>query len=90
MSGLVFLRSLCTGIAALIASVFLGLFIGLPIAAYYLSKKFPPTPGGGEVGWDLVTMAHNTSPDFLLLPLLIFAIGFALGFRHFSRPSRRT
>jgi hypothetical protein len=68
----------------------LGLFIGLPVAAYYLSKKFPPPPGGGEVGWDLVTMAHNTSPEFLLLPLFIFAIGFALGFRHFSRPSHRT
>jgi hypothetical protein len=89
MTGVVFLRSLCTGIAAVIASAFLGLFIGLPVAAYFLSKKLPPPPGGVEVGWDLVTLAHNTSPDFLLLPLFIFAIGFALGFRHFSRPSSR-
>ena len=88
MSGTVFLRSLCAGIAAVIASAFLGFFVGLPIAAYYLSKKFPPPPGGGEVGWDLVALAHNTSPDLLFLPFLVFAIGFALGFRHFSRPSR--
>jgi hypothetical protein len=34
MLGTIFLRSLCTGIAAAIASVFLGFFIGLPVAAY--------------------------------------------------------
>jgi hypothetical protein len=89
MTVVVFLRSVCVGIAALFASALLGLFIGLPVAAYFLSKKFPPPPGGGAVGWDLVTLAHNTSPDFLLLPLFIFAAGFAWGFRHFSRPSSR-
>jgi hypothetical protein len=79
----VVLRSACVGIAAVIVSAVLGVFVG----GFILARNAPM--GQVEVGWDLVSMAHNTSPDFLLLPLLIFAIAFALAFRSFSRsPSR--
>jgi hypothetical protein len=68
----------------------LGFFIGLPVAMYFLSGNIPAPSGGGEVGWDLVTMAHNASPRGLLLPLSVFAVGFVFAFRHFVRTSTRT
>ena len=82
----VIMRSICAGIAALFLAFGLGIFVGLPIASYFLSRSSPPgSSGGAQVGWDLVTMAHNSPIGAVLIPLLVFAIGFYLGFRHFSR-----
>jgi uncharacterized membrane protein len=79
----VILRSVCCGIAALVMAAFSGTFIALWVGSYFAAKNV--RPGGGEVGWDLVSLYHNTASSWLLLPLLVFAIGFFIGFRHFSK-----
>jgi hypothetical protein len=81
----VILRSVCCGIAALVAAVFLSGFVVLFVGSYFAWKNAPP--GGGEFGWDVVSLAHDTPSSWLLLPLLVFAIGFFIGFRHFSKSS---
>jgi hypothetical protein len=86
----VILQSACVGVGAVVAVAVLGIFVGLPVAMYFLSRNIPAPPGDGEVGWDLVVMVHNASPHGLLLPLFVFAIGFVFAFRHFSRTSSRT
>lgn len=80
----VVLRSVCVGIAALVAAALLGIFIGLPVAFYFLSRTAAPE-GGGEVGWDLVSLTHNLPANSILVPLVIFAVGFLFGFRYFSK-----
>jgi|GEM_PF-4795007 hypothetical protein len=88
----VILRSALVGIGALVVTAFFGVLVVLPATLYFLTKRVAPA-GGGEVGWDLVSMAHN-SPDIVgliaLLALLVFAAGSYFGFRHFSEsPTRR-
>jgi|HubBroStandDraft_6_1064221.scaffolds.fasta_scaffold08451_6 ABC-type Fe3+ transport system permease subunit len=83
----VILRSVCVGIATLVAAAFLGIFVGLPITDF-LTKNVSHD-GDSEVGWDLVTMAHNLPPIAILLPLLVFAVGFFFGFRYFSKSLAR-
>lgn len=80
----VILRSACVGIAALVAAA----FVGLPITAYFLTKN-ATNNGDAAVGWDLVTLAHNLSPSAILLPLLVFTVGFFFGFRYFSKSLAR-
>ena len=58
------LQSACVGLSAVVAAALLGIFVGLPLAGFFLSRNAPP--GGAEVGWDLVTMARNFSPTVLL------------------------
>ena len=85
----VIIRSICAGIAAVLLAAGLCLFVGLPIASYFLSRNAPPESGNMEVGWDLVTMAYNTPTRAVLIPLLIFTIGLFLGLRHFSKSLAR-
>lgn len=80
----VILRSACCGIAAVVVGMFLGTFAALFVVSYFASKSVAAA-GDGEVGWDLVSMAHNMSSGWMLLPLLFFAVGFLIGFRHFSK-----
>jgi hypothetical protein len=88
----VVLRSMCVGFGALALAAVFGLFVVVPVTLYFISKPFAPA-GGGEVGWDLVSMAHNqpgTVELFALAALLVFAAGSYFGFRHFSEsPGRR-
>lgn len=44
--------------------------------------------GGSEVGWDLVTLAHQPPRTWFIVPVVAFAIGFGLGFRSFSKSLR--
>jgi hypothetical protein len=83
----IILQSACVGLGAVVAVAFFGIFVGLLLAGFFLSNA---PPGGAEVGWDLVTMARNFSPTVLLFPLLVFAAGFVLAFRHLYRRSSRT
>jgi hypothetical protein len=88
----VVLSSVCVGFGALVIAAFLGVFVVLPVTLYFLTKRVAPV-GGGEVGWDLVSTAHN-SPDIVkliaLVALLVFAAGSYFGYRHFSEsPARR-
>jgi hypothetical protein len=82
---IVLLRSACVGIAVFVGATVLGVFVGIPTTIYFHSKNTPRPPGGGEVGWDLVSMIHNVGPGWRLLPLLIFVAGFLFGFRYFSK-----
>ena len=53
------------------------IIMGLPFALYFLSRSAPPASGGSaEVGWDLVTMAHNSPTSAVRILLLVFANGF--------------
>jgi hypothetical protein len=80
----VILRSVCVGIASVVAAVFLVPFVALVVALIFLSMK-KSAYGGGEVGWDLVSMAHNYPVTTTLFPVIIFLIGFLFGYRYFSR-----
>jgi hypothetical protein len=85
---IVILRSVCAGVAAVVAAFFLWVF-GLLVFGVYLVEK-TPHPVGGEVGIDVVTLAHNSSISATVVLVLGFAIGFALGIRYFSRPLRHS
>jgi hypothetical protein len=81
----VIIRSICAGIAAVFVAFGLCMFVGLPIALYFVSRN-AHSGGQGEVGYDVVTMAHNYGAASIWIPLLvIFALGFFLGFRYFVK-----
>lgn len=80
---IVILRSVCVGIATLVTASILSPFI--VIVVLIIRSLSTTRSGGGEVGWDLVTLAHNLPVRWLLLPFAVFAAGFAFGFRYFSR-----
>ena len=79
----VVLRSIRVGIAFVIAAIAIGVLVGLLLAIYFLWRN--GSEGGGEIGWDLVAMYHNSPMSAKLVPLAIFAVGFLVGFRCFSR-----
>lgn len=80
----VILRSVWVGIAFAVVAVFLSLFVGLIVPLNTVSTNTIPG-GGGEMTWDLVSIAHDYPTTALLLPLIAFAIGYFIGFRYFSR-----
>ena len=81
---MVIIRSVCAGIAAVFMAAGLCIFVGLPIATYFVSRNVP-SGRDAEVGWDIVSIAHNYGVNAMWPPLLIFALGFFLGFRYFHR-----
>jgi len=82
----VILRSFCVGIAAVVAAFFAWMFGALFLGLYLIRKVHPPA--GGEVGFDLVTLVHNSPISAKVLAPVAFVIGFAAAFRYFSRPPR--
>ncbi len=86
----VFIRSACVGIAAVAFAAIGGTFIGIAIAMVIASRN-PSPPRAPEVGWefhwDLVATLHNhpgLARDLKLAALLVFVIGFTIGWRAFS------
>jgi hypothetical protein len=82
------LRSVCCGVAAAVVSA-PGYIFAL---IWYESSKMPaiprdPTGARGEVGWDVITIAHNAPVVTWAWFVAAFAIGFWLGFRYFSKRS---
>jgi hypothetical protein len=76
------LRSVCVGTATMVVATCVCVFVEILVAVH----SIPQTEiGGGEVGWDLVTLVRNIPVGWLFLPLAVFAAGFAFGFRYFSR-----
>jgi len=67
------IRSVCVGIAAIVMAV----------------AMLRPSPAGApEVGWDLVVNLHDhpgLTIGIMLAALLVFMIGFVIGWRYFSR-----
>src|SRR5690348_11949535 len=84
---LVIFRSACCGIAAAIAALFVWMWGYMVVTAATLMRSHPS--GSVEVGWDLVTLAHNTPFRVAVVAVVGFAVGFGLGFRSFSRPARQ-
>ncbi|HXZ12616.1 MAG TPA: hypothetical protein VEG64_09505 [Candidatus Sulfotelmatobacter sp.] len=80
----VILRSVCVGVATMVLGFPVVVIFGLFIATQYLTRN-EPSVNGGEIGWDLVTLAHNYPAASILLPLALFMVGFLLGYRVFSR-----
>jgi hypothetical protein len=78
------LRSACVGVAAVVIAGFIAGFVALSLAA----MNTPSQSGGVEVGWDLVTTWHELSLRVLLIPLAVFAIGFGIGYRYFSKRAK--
>jgi hypothetical protein len=86
------LRSTCVGIASIVLAAFASVFVGIAFAIVD-SWRNPHQPGEPEVGWDLITMAHNNPAVAKLIPAVAvaaFVIGFLIGFRYFSMAARRT
>jgi hypothetical protein len=78
------LRSVCVGIATVVAAILLGVFVGLPVATMVLANSNGPS-GSGEIGWDLVSIAQNYRATSILSPLIVFGIGFGFAYRYFSK-----
>jgi ABC-type proline/glycine betaine transport system permease subunit len=75
------LRSACVGIAALaIAALVIG-FVGFSLAV----MATPSQDTGNEVGWDVLALIKGLPPWVWLFPVAIFAIGFGIGYRYFSK-----
>jgi hypothetical protein len=75
------LRATCVGIAAVAIAAFLAGFIALSLAA----MNTPSQSGEFEVGWDLVPERSQLPLWAWLVPLGVFAIGFIIGYRYFSK-----
>jgi hypothetical protein len=84
---MIVLRSFCCGVAAAVVSVPLFFFTMI----WWAMRNLPPAPGGetggGEVGWDLITIGRSGHLAIGAWLLVAFAIGFSLGFRYFSKRS---
>lgn len=78
------LRSACVGIASAVVISIASLWI-FAISSAILH----PSPAEGpEVGWDLIGTWHSFSSAWLLVPFGGFALGFAIGYRYFTKQSR--
>jgi uncharacterized protein YneF (UPF0154 family) len=78
------LKSICAGIATLVAAVFLGVFVALPLTTMALAN-INGSHGSAEFGWDITSLAHSYQAIIILSLLIVFAVGFLFGYRYFSR-----
>jgi ABC-type Fe3+ transport system permease subunit len=85
--GKLILRSFCVGIASIALAGFVGGFIALSLSFFNSSASSPA--GDQDVGWDLIALARNVSPWIYVVPLAVFATGFLIGFRYFSKRQAR-
>jgi hypothetical protein len=78
-------RSILIGLVTMSVTSFVSI-IGWIV---WLSRSLPPdeSSGGGDVGWDLVSMYQNCPHKLLLLtvPAVGFAIGFLLSYGRLLR-----
>jgi hypothetical protein len=71
----------------MVTAFFVWIWAYMIIAGFALARSNPA--GGAEVGWDLVTIVHNSHRTAELVAFASFALGFALGYRAFARPLPR-
>ncbi|MGB9069450.1 MAG: hypothetical protein WCC21_12855 [Candidatus Acidiferrales bacterium] len=79
------LRSVCVGIATVALAAFIGGFIALSL----LFMNSSASPGGDEAGSRTMWMVHYHLVPIIVIPLVIFAIGFFAGHRYFSKRQGR-
>jgi hypothetical protein len=83
--GKLVLRSVCVGIASVALAAFIGGFIALSLLFMNSSAQ----PGGEEAGPRTMLIAHYHLVPAVVIPLVIFAIGFLAGYRYFSKRQAR-
>jgi hypothetical protein len=79
------LRSVCVGIASVALAAFIGGFIALSLL--FMNSSAPS--GGDEAGSRMMLIVRYHLVPVILIPLVIFAIGFLTGYRYFSRRQAR-
>lgn len=84
---IVIFRSICCGMAATVVAIFAWMWGHMIFAGFARAKAHPS--GSVEVGWDLVTIGRNSPGTVAIVAVIGFGIGFALGFRSFSRLAQR-
>ena len=81
---MIYFRSILAGFAALLVTVFLECVTTI----IWISRSIPraASPAGADVGWDLVSMWHDSphKAAYLAIALAGFAVGFLLAHRSFS------
>ena len=75
---IIYVKSFRAGLVVSILSVFF-LSVGYGIFAASFHKPSPAISGGAEVAWDLRSL-FATSSAFWIVPLIVFSLGFILGF----------
>ena len=84
MAKLIF-RSICVGIASVALAAFVGGFIALSLFAMNTS----PSTSDQQTGYDSFFITRNDLMLAIGVLLVVFAAGFALGFRFFSKLRQR-
>jgi hypothetical protein len=84
--GKLILRSFGIGVAGIALAGFVGGFIALSL---YFFNSSASSQGEQNVGLDLMALARNYFPWIYVVPLAVFAIGFLIGFRYFSKRQAR-
>jgi hypothetical protein len=79
------LRSVSVGIASVALAAFIGGFIALSLLFMNSSAQ----PGGDEAGSGMMLIVHYHLVPIIVIPLVIFAIGFLAGYRYFSKRQAR-
>jgi hypothetical protein len=79
------LRSVSVGIASVALAAFIGGFIALSLLFMNPSAQ----PGGDEAGSGMMLIVHYHLVPIIVIPLVIFAIGFLAGYRYFSKRQAR-
>ena len=86
-TGKLILRSFYVGIASIALAGFVSGFIALSLS--FFNSSAGSQTGDQDVGPDLIALARNDSPWIYVVPLAVFATGFLIGFRYFSKRQAR-
>jgi hypothetical protein len=79
------LRSVCVGVACVALTAFIGGFMALSLLFMNSSAQ----PGGDEAGSRAMLIVHYHLVPIVVIPSVIFAIGFLAGYRYFSKRQAR-
>jgi hypothetical protein len=82
------IQSTCVGLASVVAGSFLIGFVGLSLEAMRTPANSLAT-GQQQVGWDLLVLLRQAPLWVWLVPIGLFAIGFAIGYAYFSKRQKR-
>lgn len=75
-----YLRAMLFGIGAVIAAVIV-LIVAIVVWLSVMARRFHQAGMEGEIGWDPVSLFRQIGYGWLLVPVGVFVLVFALGFR---------